>query len=119
MSAGLDSDFLFVTRAFDCTATVLAVALGKGFALDDATAVLVPAFDAALAVPFGALLEVFSTSTLVLAAFVLLAGGAAGVFLTADATGFGAAGFAVLANTEELGVFAGFFITLAMESLTN
>ena len=100
---GFDSDFLFVTEAFDCTGAAFAVTLDKGFAFDGVAAALVPA----LGIAFGAILEDFSAVTLGFAALAL----PAAVFFGA---GLAAAGFAFFA--EGVRVFADFVIALAMES---
>jgi hypothetical protein len=111
---------LFVTGAFDCTATAFADALDKGFALDDAAGVLVPAF-VAFSVALAVLTTGFSVVTAGGVTFALAVGFTAAVFFAAvfaavfAGAALDAADFA--AFTGEGGSFAGFFIAFAMESL--
>jgi hypothetical protein len=113
---------LFVTGAFDCTATAFAVALGKGFAFDDAAAVLVPAF-VAFSVALVTLPTDFSMLTAGFVTFALAGGFTAAVFFAAVfATGLAAVAADaadLTAFTEEVRDFAGFFIAFAMESITT
>lgn len=126
LPAFFDSVFLFVTEAFDCTAAAVTAALGKGFTLDVAAALLVPAFFVAFAgfsVGLTVLLAIFSAATLGFAILVFTAGFTDTAFLTVGLEAafveavLAAVGLAVFA--AELSGFAGFFIAFAMESTTN
>jgi hypothetical protein len=117
----LDSIFLFVTGAFNCTDADFAAILGKDFSVG-LTADLEAAFGAALETVFGdaALLDDFRTiefgATLTLPFGLTLTVFTATVVVF-DAIDLAEAGFAFFA--EDVWVFADFFIAFAMESTTK
>lgn len=112
-----DSDFLFVTGAFNCAGTNLAAALDTGLAVD-VTVVFAPAFGPDFASFFARVLfGVFSAASFGLADALAPAGFAASLALDLDDVDLASAGFAF--RGVSVRGFAGLFIAFAMGSTAN